>query len=71
MAGKQRFLMADDTAGLVEKLNAGWELNATYYHAFRNSITGPWYSAQGAVPGTSVTSRMSENSLTIGLARSF
>jgi long-chain fatty acid transport protein len=59
------------SGGIVEKLNSGWELNATYYHAFRNGITGPWYSSMGAVPGTSVTSRMSENSLTVGVARSF
>ncbi|MGB7547046.1 MAG: hypothetical protein WBM14_04810 [Terracidiphilus sp.] len=46
-------------------------MNVAYYHAFENSISGPWISGQGAIPGTSVTSRMSENSLTIGLARSF
>lgn len=58
--------------GVVETLHSGWELNATYYHAFRNAITGPWYSPMmGAVPGTSVTSRMSENSLTVGVSRSF
>jgi long-chain fatty acid transport protein len=43
----------------------------TYYHAFENSITGPWISGQGAIPGTSVTSKMRENSLTIGFAKSF
>lgn len=59
------------SGGIVETLSCGWELNATYYHAFQNAITGPWYSAMGAVPGTSVTSKMSENSLTIGLAKSF
>jgi long-chain fatty acid transport protein len=59
------------TGGIVQTLHSGWEMNATYYHAFRNSSTGPWYSPQGAVPGTSVTSRMSENSLTVGLAKSF
>lgn len=59
------------SGGVVETLRSGWDVNATYYHAFRNSITGPWYSAQGAVPGTSVTSKMSENSLTVGLSRSF
>ena len=41
----------------------------TYYHAFQNSITGPWISGQGAIPGTSVTSKMSENSVTIGLGK--
>lgn len=48
-----------------------WDVNLTYYHAFENSITGPWISGQGAIPGTSVTSKMSENSVTIGLGKSF
>ncbi len=43
----------------------------TYYHAFQNSITGPWISGHGAIPGTSVTSKMSENSVTFGYGRSF
>lgn len=47
------------------------ELTATYYHAFQNSITGPWISAQGPMPGTSVMSKMSENSVTVGFAKSF
>jgi long-chain fatty acid transport protein len=47
------------------------DLVATYYHAFQNSITGQWISSQGAIPGTSVTSKMSENSLTIGFGKSF
>jgi hypothetical protein len=34
-------------------------------------ITGPWISSSGAIPGTSVTSAMHENSVTIGLAKSF
>ena len=59
------------SGGIVQTLHSGWDVNATYYHAFRNSLNGPWLSSQGAIPGTSVTSRMSENSLTIGLARSF
>jgi long-chain fatty acid transport protein len=59
------------SGGIVQTLHSGWEVNITYYHAFRNSLTGPWLSPQGAIPGTSVTSRMSENSLTIGLAKSF
>jgi long-chain fatty acid transport protein len=47
------------------------DINVTYYHAFQNSITGPWISGKGPIPGTSVTSKMSENSLTIGFAKSF
>jgi hypothetical protein len=49
----------------------GWDVNVAYYRAFQNSTSGPWISGQGAIPGISVTSKMSENSLTIGLARSF
>ena len=59
------------SGGIVQILDSGWDVNATYYHAFRNSLTGPWLSPMGAVPGTSVTSRMSENSLTVGVSRSF
>ncbi len=58
------------SGGMVQTVN-GWDVNVAYYHAFQNSISGPWISGQGAIPGTSVTSKMSENSLTIGLARSF
>jgi long-chain fatty acid transport protein len=47
------------------------DLIFTYYHAFQNSITGPWISRQGPIPGTSVTSKMSENSVTIGFGKSF
>jgi long-chain fatty acid transport protein len=58
------------SGGIVQTVHT-WDVNLTYYHAFQNSITGPWISAQGAIPGTSVTSSMSENSLTIGFAKSF
>jgi long-chain fatty acid transport protein len=47
------------------------DLTVTYYHAFQNSITGPWISPMGPMPGTSVTSRMSENSVTFGFGKSF
>ncbi|MHB1021293.1 MAG: OmpP1/FadL family transporter [Acidobacteriaceae bacterium] len=59
------------SGGIVQKIHNGWDLNITYYHAFRNSLTGPWLSMQGPIAGTSVTSRMSENSVTVGLAKSF
>lgn len=50
-------------------LGAGFQATPTvavhggYYHAFRNSITGPMMSPAGAAPGTTVTSALSENSL--------
>jgi long-chain fatty acid transport protein len=58
------------SGGVIQNLGK-WDVTVTYYHAFRNSISGPWISGQGAIPGTSVTSSMSENSTTFGLARSF
>jgi long-chain fatty acid transport protein len=58
------------SGGIVQTIH-GCDIIVTYYHAFQNSITGPWISAQGAIPGTSVTSKMSENSVTIGFAKSF
>ncbi|MGA7523354.1 MAG: hypothetical protein WBW84_12935 [Acidobacteriaceae bacterium] len=58
------------SGGIVQRMH-GWDTVVTYYHAFQNSITGPWISAQGPIPGTSVTSKMSENSVTIGFGKSF
>ena len=58
------------TAGISQSLGKV-DLTVTYYHAFQNSITGPWISPMGAMPGTSVTSRMSENSVTFGFGKTF
>ena len=58
-------------SGGIAQIIHNLDVNVTYYHAFQNSITGPWISGQGPIPGTSVTSKMSENSLTIGFAKSF
>ena len=58
------------SGGITQSLRK-CDLTVTYYHAFRNSITGPWISQQGPIPGTSVTSSMSENSLTVGFGKSF
>lgn len=47
------------------------DLTVSYYHAFQNSISGPWISPTGPMPGTTVTSKMSENSVTFGFGKSF
>ena len=58
------------TAGFTQ--SAGKiDLTVTYYHAFQNSISGPWISPMGPMPGTNVTSRMSENSVTFGFGKTF
>ena len=58
------------SGGFVQSAG-NWDVAVTYYHAFENSITGPWISGQGPIPGTSVTSSMRENSVTFGLGRTF
>ncbi|HWA95773.1 MAG TPA: hypothetical protein VG844_14320 [Terracidiphilus sp.] len=57
--------------GGIQHSAHGWDAIVAYYHAFQSSITGPWISGQGAIPGTSVTSKMSENSVTIGFGKNF
>lgn len=59
------------SGGIEQELGKGWQLDLAYYHAFRNVLSGPWVSQQGPIPGTSVMSRMSENSVSLGVARSF
>ena len=58
------------SGGFIQSLGK-CDLIVTYYHAFQNSISGPWISPQGPIAGTSVTSKMSENSVTIGFGKSF
>jgi len=58
------------SGGIVHTMHS-WDATVTYYHAFQNSITGPWISGMGPIPGTSVTSSMSENSVTLGFGKSF
>jgi len=58
------------SGGFIKSLGKS-DLTVTYYHAFENSISGPWISGQGPIPGTSVTSKMSENSVTIGFGKTF
>jgi long-chain fatty acid transport protein len=57
--------------GASYKLSDALVLSASYFHAFENSITGPFVTPAGAVPGTSVTSRVSTDALTAGLSVRF
>ena len=56
------------TAGAGFRVRDGLQLNVAAYKAFENSISGPMLRPNGAVPGSSVTSRMSEVSFLIGFA---
>jgi long-chain fatty acid transport protein len=57
--------------GASYKVSEALALSASYFHAFRNSITGPFVTPAGAVPGTSVTSRVSTDALTAGVTVRF
>ena len=44
----------------------GFGVDVGYYHAFRNTITGPFQTMGGAAPGTSVSTSLEESSLLVG-----
>lgn len=53
------------TAGVGVRVNENLELDAAYYHVFENRITGPFLGPTGPVPGTSVTTEMTMDSLVV------
>ena len=54
------------TLGAGHTFENGFGIDIAYYRAFRNSITGPFQTPAGAMPGTSVKSSLSEQSLLMG-----
>jgi len=54
------------TFGAGYMFSNGFGVDVAYYHAFSHSITGPFQSPAGAMPGTSITSSLSENSMLVG-----
>jgi long-chain fatty acid transport protein len=54
------------TFGAGYMFTNGFGVDVGYYHAFSHSITGPFQSPAGAMPGTSITSSLSENSMLVG-----
>jgi long-chain fatty acid transport protein len=53
------------TVGAGIRVNPALELDAAYYHVFKNRITGPFLGPAGPVPGTSVTTEMAMDSLVL------
>lgn len=53
------------TLGLGIEPRRGFGISVAYYHAFENSMSGPFYSVQGPAPGTSVTSSLKEDSFLV------
>ena len=54
------------TIGGSYNVTQNFKVSLTYAHFFENSITGPMISPAGAIPGTSVTSKASADSVTAG-----
>ncbi len=57
--------------GASYRVTEALALSASYFHAFENSISGPFVTPAGAVPGTSVTTRDSTDWLTVGVGVQF
>jgi long-chain fatty acid transport protein len=53
-------------AGASYKVTECFIVSLPYLHGFQNSITGPFESARGPVPGTSITSALFGDTLALG-----
>jgi len=59
------------SGGFSYETHHDWIVSMAFHHGFGNSITGPWQSPAGPIPGTSVTSRLATYSLTAGLSKKY
>lgn len=57
--------------GLSYEIDDHWTIHAGYYHAFKNSQTGPFQSGSGPIPGANVTSELEEDSVALGVTFKF
>ncbi len=57
------------TAGAGYDISDNWQANVTYYHAFEESISGPFVGAGGPIANTSITSSLSEDSVAFQITR--
>jgi long-chain fatty acid transport protein len=58
------------TFGFGYAMANGFGVDIGYYRAFKHTITGPFQNMAGPVPGSSVTSSLSENSFLVGISYS-
>jgi long-chain fatty acid transport protein len=59
------------TLGASYQLTEKCLLSAAYIHYFENSITGPYITPSGSIPGGSVTTNMIGDSLVVGITCKF
>jgi long-chain fatty acid transport protein len=65
--GSPQIIQHVASVGASYKVSDSFALSAAYLHGFQNSVTGPIVGPAGAIPGTSVTSTVSANSLLMGM----
>ena len=53
------------TLGAGIRVSPALEMSLGYYHAFKNSGSGPIVLPTGAIPGSSVTNSLAENSFSM------
>jgi long-chain fatty acid transport protein len=59
------------TAGLGVNIGEHVEANLAYYHAFENSISGPFVTPAGEVPQSTVKNTLSEDSVVLSVSFKF
>lgn len=59
------------SGGLSLDLCDRWTASIAYTYGFTNSITGPWQSGAGPMPGTSVTSELATHIGSFGISTKF
>lgn len=59
----QHAISMGGTYDISERFNA----SIAYTHFFTGSVSGPWQSPQGAIPGTNVTSSLSADAIVLGV----
>ncbi len=75
----ESFFNIESCAIIQHHLNVGfswetphdWTLAFAYHHGFENSISGPWYSPAGAIPGTQVGSELSTHTMSGAIYKKF
>jgi long-chain fatty acid transport protein len=55
------------TCGGTYDVSDRFNVSLAWVHFFEGSVTGPWQSPQGPIPGTSVTSGLSADGIVAGV----
>ncbi len=69
--GSPTILQHAISCGASYKVTESFLLSACYLHGFKTSITGPFQSPRGPIPGTSITSELADDSFTVGATVKF